>query len=130
MPALTPPAQFGRYRLLRTLRAGGMGSVYLAHDDQLDRDVALKVPHFGPADPVLLDFGLARSFTHASQRLPATGQVMGTPAYMSPEQVRGEQAALGPATDVYSLGVLLCELLTGTPPFAGPVVLVCAQILQ
>jgi LSD1 subclass zinc finger protein len=68
-------------------------------------------------EPVLMDFGLARS---ASQRMTHTGKVVGTPAYMSPEQVEGAPDELGPAADVYSLGVILFELLTGKVPFHGP----------
>src|SRR5262249_2924986 len=81
-------------------------------------------------EPVLMDFGLARSFTEQNQRLTGSVAVLGTPAYMSPEQVRGEQAALGPCTDVYSLGVILFELLTGVLPFNGPLHTVFAQILH
>jgi formylglycine-generating enzyme required for sulfatase activity len=78
-------------------------------------------------EPVLMDFGLARS---ASQRLTHTGQALGTPAYMAPEQVLGAQEDMGPATDVYSLGVILYELVTGTVPFHGPIHAVWGQKLH
>jgi predicted Ser/Thr protein kinase len=218
-PLLDPPdlpERFGRYRVLRRLGRGGMGTVYLAHDTELDRRVALKVPRFGPDDaagrqrfqrearsaaalahpnvcpvydvgeidgvpflsmafvegrslaevlgrgplpprraallarklalavaaahdkgivhrdlkpanvmldadgePVITDFGLARRLDSGDARLTHEGAVLGTPAYMAPEQVSGDVAAHGPLTDVYSLGALLYEMLTGRLPFAG-----------
>ena len=221
------PAQFGRYRLEKLLGKGGMGAVYLAHDDQLDRYVALKVPFFGPNDdglrerffrearaaatlqhpnlcpvfdvavhdgvhyltmayvegrslssyirpdrqlpvqqvaglvrilakalqeaheqgvihrdlkpaniminrkkqPVIMDFGLARREESQDSRLTNSGAIMGTPAYMAPEQVNGDIRAMGPATDVYALGVILYELLTGKRPFDGAVGSLMAQIV-
>ncbi len=66
----------------------------------------------------VLDFGLVR-FDDGNDggKLTQTGQVQGTPHYMSPEQCRGQD--VGPATDVYAVGVMLYEALTGDPPFAG-----------
>ncbi len=69
----------------------------------------------GAGRPRLIDFGLARST--ASAQLTATGEVLGTPCFMAPEQVIG--GAISPATDVYGLGATLYGLLTGRPPFAG-----------
>jgi hypothetical protein len=209
------PDPFGRYRIVRPLGRGGMGSVYLAHDTELDRKVALKVPHFrlddvgamerfarearaaatidhpnvcrvydvgrvgdvpyltmvyvegptladelkaGPmparraaglardvaralADahrrgvvhrdlkpgnilldpdgrPVVADFGLARRAMEALT-LTEPGEVLGTPLYMPPEQLTGDAEQVGPASDVYALGAVLYECLTGRPPFAG-----------
>jgi formylglycine-generating enzyme required for sulfatase activity/serine/threonine protein kinase len=224
------PEQFGRYRIIRRLGRGGMGSVYLAQDTHLERPVALKVPDFGdhevpearrrfleeariaatlrhpylcpvydageidgqlyltmayidgqslaaligdegwpqrqvaalvgklalalqeahaknvvhrdlkPAnvmikttgqrrEPVIVDFGLARRDNRQEKRLTKSGQVMGTLGYMSPEQIRGDLKEIGPACDIYALGVILYELLTGRLPFSGSGLAVAGQIL-
>jgi hypothetical protein len=76
-----------------------------------------------------MDFGLARTGGSGSgPQLTVQGDVMGTPAYMPPEQVRGDVARMGPACDVYSLGVVLYELLTGEPPFRGELFALLSQI--
>ena len=71
-------------------------------------------------DPVVLDFGLAKEEDHAGPSLTMTGDLMGTPAYMSPEQIAAQRITLDRRTDVYSLGVTLFECLTGTRPFERP----------
>jgi serine/threonine protein kinase len=223
------PIEFGRYRLLKMLGEGGMGAVYLAHDIELDRQVALKLPHFTgnrsrdsserfrrearlaatlnhpnicrifdisehdgrlfltmefvegkslndiikakgavdartaaklvsklaaavqfahlkgiihrdlkPAnimikkdrDFVIMDFGLARRIEKEEAQLTATGAVLGTPAYMAPEQLRGDNKAVGAQSDVYSLGIILYELLTGQRPFQGTLPQIYAQVLN
>jgi serine/threonine protein kinase len=74
----------------------------------------------GPGDgggvtPRLADFGLARAA--AGDGLTATGDLLGTPAYMAPEQAAGDTRRTGPCSDVYGLGAVLYALLTGRPPF-------------
>ncbi|MFP6601757.1 MAG: serine/threonine-protein kinase [Pirellulaceae bacterium] len=67
-------------------------------------------------DPHISDFGLAKKTTSGSQ-LTVTGQIIGTPSYMPPEQASGETNLIGPVADVYSLGAILYCCLTGRPPF-------------
>jgi hypothetical protein len=68
--------------------------------------------------PKIGDFGLARRL-EGEDRLTYTGTAVGTPSYMAPEQASGNAGLIGPATDVYGLGAVLYELLTGHPPFRG-----------
>ena len=81
--------------------------------------------------PFVVDFGLARLDDPTEQKLTRTGQIFGTPHYMSPEQIKGESSKMGPSCDIYSLGVIFYELLTGQTPFEGTTALVVvAQILM
>jgi serine/threonine-protein kinase len=66
----------------------------------------------------IVDFGLSAAANPGASRLTRSGLVIGTPTYMSPEQIRG--GALDGRSDIYSLGVLMYELFTGRPPYAGP----------
>jgi serine/threonine protein kinase len=68
--------------------------------------------------PKITDFGLAQP-TEGGMTLTQSGFLVGTPGYMAPEQARGKRALVGPATDIYALGVVLYELLTGQLPFQG-----------
>jgi WD40 repeat protein len=224
VPAM--PARVGRYEICVTLGRGGMGTVYRAHDPQLRRDVAIKIPRFagppgaraaaatrflrearaaaaihhahvcpihdvgeqdgtpfvvmalvgggslanvGAIDPrqaaelvrqvaeglaavhahgivhrdikpanvlldsnrqaLLTDFGLARS-EGDEERLTIDGALVGTPAYMAPEQASLTAGKVGPRTDVYALGAVLYELLTGRPPFSGDPITIIYRVAQ
>jgi hypothetical protein len=229
---LAPGRYLGRYRILGELGRGGMGIVYLAQDTELNRRVALKVPHLegdrggsgerflqearsaaallhhrnicpifdigqvdgirflamayiegrsladelrvqGPlidlraaglvralalaletahargvvhrdvkpsnilidseGEPVLTDFGLARQTSPAQSgeegRLTLQGVVLGTPAFMAPEQAEG-LSDQGPAVDVYALGTVLYQCLCGQPPFEGSAQRILAQVIS
>jgi eukaryotic-like serine/threonine-protein kinase len=72
--------------------------------------------------PKVSDFGLAKSLG-ADEGLTRTNSIIGSPSYMAPEQARGDMNQVGPATDVYALGAILYELLTGRPPFRASTIL-------
>ncbi len=69
--------------------------------------------------PVIMDFGLARFDEATGPQLTQNGQLLGTPYYMSPEQALGHNELIGPASDLYSIGVILYEMLTGQRPITG-----------
>jgi formylglycine-generating enzyme required for sulfatase activity len=78
--------------------------------------------------PKLVDFGVSR--LEGAQQLTRTGDLIGSPAYMSPEQVDGVRGAIEERTDVYGLGAILYHCLTGRPPFCGEVMQVLARVLE
>jgi WD40 repeat protein/serine/threonine protein kinase/tetratricopeptide (TPR) repeat protein len=74
------------------------------------------------AVPKITDFGLAKRMDEDSGQT-RSGAILGTPSYMAPEQAAGQSKAIGPAADIYALGAMLYEMLTGRPPFSGATIL-------
>jgi serine/threonine protein kinase len=109
-----------------------MRAVAAARPDEVGR-IANPSHMAGPNEPEydahLMDFGLAKRDTGTS-KLTQEGEMLGTPAYMSPELARGEAFRVDGRSDIYSLGVVLYELLTGEVPFHGPPRLVLKRVLE
>jgi serine/threonine protein kinase/Tfp pilus assembly protein PilF len=95
-------------------------TVHFAHEHRiLHRDIKPgNILLDANGEPHLTDFGLAR-LVETESTVTRTQEVMGTPSYMAPEQAAGESSKVSRATDVYGLGAVLYQLLTGQPPFAG-----------
>ncbi|HEY3449043.1 MAG TPA: protein kinase [Myxococcales bacterium] len=112
-----PLAQAGpiAQQLVEALAAAHAAGI--VHRDFKSPNVMLVPAPSGPPRAVVTDFGLARSPEAADGTATATGALLGSPAYMAPEQAAGQTA--GPAADVYALGVVLFEMVTGRLPFEG-----------
>lgn len=80
-------------------------------------------------EPVITDFGLAVQYERPETRITQHGTIVGTPAYMAPEQIEGDPENHGPAVDVYALGIILYECLTGGVPFRGTITAVVSQAI-
>jgi serine/threonine protein kinase len=113
------PMPLGRAADLVSQAASGLGAAHAAgivHRDVKPGNLMVVEEGTGRGSLKVLDFGIA-AFTAATrtERITRTGQVIGTPLYMSPEQVRGDR--VDHPSDLYSLGAILFQLLTGKPPF-------------
>jgi WD40 repeat protein/serine/threonine protein kinase len=120
--SVAPPADRGQILERVHLIEKAARALHHAHEAGLiHRDIKpgnIMVTREG--EPVILDFGLARAEEGGATALTLSGEMMGTPAYMSPEQIAAEKVAIDRRTDVYSLGVTLYELLTLKRPFEAP----------
>jgi hypothetical protein len=107
-------------RAVQTMHAAG-----ILHRDLKPANVMIDAQN----EPIVMDFGLSRRSAAGDARLTGPAVFLGTPAYAPPEQIGGGAEALGPASDVYSLGAVLYEMLTGRLPFQGAVHEVMQQVL-
>ncbi len=110
-----PAAQAVKYVLAIARALREAHRVGIVHRDLKPENVMID----RDGNPFVMDFGLARRLVDDEPRLTLDGMALGTPQFMSPEQASGEIDQVGPPSDVFSLGSMLYEMLTGTVPFEG-----------
>jgi len=120
---LAAALQAGRFDFVRTaqvVRALAEALAYAHEQGVVHRDVKpANIMLDDKGQPLLMDFGLA-TLRDDVEKLTHEGVIVGTPLYMAPEQAAGRRDEVGPASDQYSLGVVLYQMLCGQTPFAGP----------
>jgi len=89
-----------------------------SHVQRLSQEMGLDKLDLPLGMPKITDFGLAKQL-HADAGQTESGMILGTASYMAPEQAEGKSRAVGPAADIYALGAILYEMLTGRPPFTA-----------
>ena len=89
-----------------------------SHHQEMAREMGLLSPDLSLGTPKITDFGLAKRL-HDDASQTESGMIMGTPSYMAPEQAEGQSREVGPTADIYALGAILYEMLTGRPPFTA-----------
>ncbi len=112
--SLLPPRQAAEWMVPLVLAMDAAHKAGIVHRDLKPANVLFTADGV----PKITDFGLAKRL-EKDEGQTRTGQVMGTPSYMAPEQARGDTKLAGPPADIYSLGAILYEMLAGRPPFKG-----------